>query len=97
MLERVMQVISISLFRTLNNFKKKWGKLWTQSLVICLRVEPIDWKWEQRPKGKDWTKEDAENMVILLWILKKVINLPKIRWMNTCGYYNNLRLGFEAT
>ena len=48
------------------------------SLYVYVK-EPIDWKWEKRPKGNEllWTKEDAEKYGNLTVVRIKVINQPK--------------------
>ena len=48
------------------------------SLYVYVK-EPIDWKWEKRPKGNEliWTKEDAEKYGNLAVVRIKVINQPK--------------------
>jgi hypothetical protein len=66
-------------FRTMEQGRKNEGN-WEDrvSLYVYLK-EPIDWKWEKRPKGKEilWTKEDAEKYGNLTVIRIKVISPPR--------------------
>jgi len=66
-------------FRTMEQGRKNEGN-WEDrvSLYVYLK-DPIDWKWENRPKGKEilWTKEDAEKYGNLIVVRIKVINQPK--------------------
>ena len=55
--------------------KKKEGS-WEDQVSLYVYVkDPIDWKWEKRPKeiGLSWTKEDAEKYGNLIVIRIKVI------------------------
>jgi hypothetical protein len=66
-------------FRTLEQHKKNEGSYEDRVSLYVYVKEPIDWKWEKRPKGKElvWTKEDAEKYGNLTVIRIKVINQPK--------------------
>ncbi len=66
-------------FITQEQHKKNPGAWYDHPSLYVYVKDPIDWKWEQRPKGKelDWTKEDAEKYGNLTVIRIKVINLPK--------------------
>lgn len=48
------------------------------SLYVYVK-EPIDWVWEQRPKGNEliWTKEDAEKYGNLIVVRIKVYTPPQ--------------------
>ena len=66
-------------FRTMEQGKKNEGN-WEDRVSLYVYVkEPIDWKWEKRPKGNEllWTKEDAEKYGNLTVVRIKVINQPK--------------------
>lgn len=66
-------------FRTMEQGKKNEGN-WEDRVSLYVYVkEPIDWKWEKRPKGNEllWTKEDAEKYDNLTVVRIKVINQPK--------------------
>jgi hypothetical protein len=59
--------------------KKKEGS-WEDQVSLYVYVkDPIDWKWEKRPKtiGLSWTKEDAEKYGNLTLIRIKVISPPR--------------------
>jgi hypothetical protein len=66
-------------FRTLEQLKKNEGSYEDKVSLYVYVKEPIAWKWEQRPKGKEleWTKEDIEKYGDLIVIRIKVINQPK--------------------
>jgi hypothetical protein len=66
-------------FRTLEQHKKNEGSYEDRVSVYVYVKEPIDWKWEKRPKGKElvWTKEDAEKYGNLTVIRIKVISPPR--------------------
>ncbi|MCD0476175.1 hypothetical protein LPB87_17415 [Flavobacterium sp. EDS] len=58
-----------------NNEKKNEGsKEDAVSLFVYVKT-PIDWKYEERPKGKElmWTKEDVEKYGNLTVVAIKVI------------------------
>lgn len=62
-------------FRTLEQRKKNEGsKEDAVSLFVYVKT-PIDWKYEERPKGKEliWTKEDVEKYGNLTVVAIKVI------------------------
>jgi hypothetical protein len=66
-------------FRTKEQLKKNESD-WEDRVALFVYVkEPIDWKYEKRPKGNEllWTKEDAEKYGNLTVTLIKVINQPK--------------------
>ncbi len=66
-------------FRTMEDWKKNQGN-WEDRVSLYVYVkEPIDWKWEKRPKGKEsiWTKEDAAKYADLIVVRIKVINESK--------------------
>lgn len=66
-------------FRTREQWKKNEGD-WEDRVTLYVYVkEPIDWKYEKRPKGNElvWTKEDAEKYENLTVVLIKVINQSK--------------------
>ncbi|WP_264551735.1 hypothetical protein [Flavobacterium sp. N2038] len=66
-------------FRTLEQQKKDEGS-YEDSVALYVYVkEAFDWKWEDRPKGKEmiWTKKDAQKYQNLIVVRIKVINLPK--------------------
>jgi hypothetical protein len=66
-------------FTTLQQQQKNDGSYEDRVSLYVYVKEPIDWKWEQRPKGNEleWTKEDAEKYGNLIVIRIKVINQPK--------------------
>lgn len=66
-------------FRTMKQWKKNEGSYEDRVLLVIYVKEPIDWKWEKRPKGNEliWTKEDAEKYDNLTVVRIKVINQPK--------------------
>lgn len=63
-------------FTPLQQLQKDEGRPEDRVSLYVYVKEPIDWKWERRPKGKelDWTKEDAEKYGNLTVIRIKVIN-----------------------
>lgn len=66
-------------FITHDQQKKKEGS-WEDQVSLYVYVkDPIDWKWEKRPKtiGLSWTKEDAEKYGNLTVIRIKVISPPR--------------------
>ena len=66
-------------FRTVEQHKKNEGD-WEDRVSLYVYVkEPIDWKWEKRPKGNEltWTKEDIEKYGSLTVIRIKVISPPR--------------------
>ena len=65
-------------FITHEQQKKKTKEVsWENQVSLYVYVkDPIDWKWEKRPKetGLSWTKEDIEKYGNLIVIRIKVIN-----------------------
>lgn len=63
----------------MKQWKKNEGSYQDRVLLVIYVKEPLDWKWEKRPKGNElvWTKEDAEKYGNLTVVRIKVINQPK--------------------
>lgn len=66
-------------FRTKEQLNKNEGSYEDRVSLYVYVKEPIDWKWEKRPKGNEllWTKEDAEKYGNLTVVRIKVINQPR--------------------
>jgi hypothetical protein len=64
-------------FRTLEQHKKNEGSYEDRVSLYVYVKDPIDWKWEKRPRGKEleWTKEDIDKYGNLIVVRIKVINL----------------------
>ena len=62
-------------FRTLEQIEKNEGNTEDKVSLYVYVKEIIDWKWEERTKGKElhWTKEDAEKYGNLIVVRVKVI------------------------
>jgi hypothetical protein len=63
-------------FRFISSEEQKQHKIGRKLIGLYVYVkEPLDWKFEQRPKGKEyqWTKEDLEKYGNLTVIRIKVI------------------------
>lgn len=63
-------------FRTLEQQKKDEGSNEDSVALYVYVKEAFDWKWEERPKGKEmiWTKKDAQKYQNLIVVRIKVIN-----------------------
>lgn len=66
-------------FRAMDKWIKNDGDWEDRGALYVYVKEPIDWKWEKRPKGIEliWTKEDAKKYCDLIVVRIKVINQPK--------------------
>ncbi|MBC5839664.1 hypothetical protein [Flavobacterium muglaense] len=66
-------------FRTLEQINKNEGSYEDKVSLYVYVKEIIDWKWEERTKGKEleWSKEDAEKYGNLTVVRIKVINQPQ--------------------
>jgi hypothetical protein len=66
-------------FITHEQQKKNEGSYEDRVSLYVYVKDPIDWKWEKRPKeiGLSWTKEDAEKYGNLTVIRIKVISPPR--------------------